>query len=247
MDLSPGRRARDVRASKVLPDRWGTEPCRFIHLVLQMAIVLVAASPLPSSVVSENATFAVCATAEASFAASYLTTREMLLSTTFRDSSVVEPASGLSMFQPDRAPVKLLPRTCDEQARAPAFFVEHLSGIDSHMRLSGEAATADAELLRATIASRQAQRACSPHDAYLQDLRSLALIPYWDGGRGGATHNLAGPSTRVQRLRATMCSVSRHFSALAVGVCADLARTAAGTVRSISLQDRLVPMLVEAR
>ena len=169
-----------------------------------------------------------CPNEVASYAGAYLVTSPMLLTINFADAPEGEPGSGLRLFDPKRrAAQKLRVRGVSSgRIRRPAFFVEHLSGLDFSIRLSRAEHSQKARSYLAQTSADQAARACAratsrAHASPRPLARSVALLPFWDG-RNNITHNAASRATVVDRLYASMCAAAIYFEEVVVGACSDL-------------------------
>ena len=123
------------------------------------------------------------------------------------------------------------------------FFVEHLSGLEYHMRLAEATDRPEAkEYLLAT--SKKAAGQC---DAFKPTSRSgndsttvfpsyggrlpcsVGITPFW-GGYGGAAHSTVALTQRQDYLRGTVCSMAKHVENIVIGACKDWRREGYGNM-----------------
>jgi len=150
----------------------------------------------------------------------------------------------------------LLPLSPGRQAFKTAnnldFFVEHLSGLEFHMRLAEADNTPESKEYLAALSTRLASEQCDVFKQQVADDHhedrlpcSIGITPFW-GGYGGAAHSTAPYEQKLDYLRATVCSMAKYVENIMIGACTDFRREAYGNMTDVEMvQSANIPVPFE--
>lgn len=141
-----------------------------------------------------------CRTERDAFSGAFFCTRYLFKNVTFTDSSKIEPGSGFQIFRASKYAFKF--------RNYSSFFVEHLSGLEYHMKKIKNYNLSYIKHRVTTI---------NKYDNINTINNSVAIVPFWDDTH----HSIVDKTTRLNYLRRTVESTNLYFQKTFVGCCVD--------------------------